>query len=302
MSSLKIPNQLLNFVSPIFTVLSSTFWLTTELHEVHFTWSDTAPDATWLELLDHPSAPERSPGSLVDILKWSHTSPISSLKRWTSSGLDPSRMPVETPTDYFLDKDDADFVDVVHTNGGMDYDDRAIIDPSGHVDFYANGGHHQPGCEDSNRFEFRFWWVFGVAYSNCPISHPSASNFKPIRSKLWKINVWICSWAGLYLDHCNHLRAKDLFAESINTKVGFRALRCDNYEDFQKGLCDGNESELMGDHTQSKYSTTDLEIEFIYWRRLLLLFQYPGHFPLLYQCRITVRTRMMKRIIRLLNF
>ena len=72
----------------------------------------------------------------------------------------------------------------------------------------------------------------------------------------------------MHLDHCNHLRTADLFAESINTKVGFRALRCDNYEDFQKGLCDGNESELMGYHTPSKYATVVLEIEFVYWRRL----------------------------------
>jgi len=131
-------------------------------------------------------------------------SAVSSGKIPRITGLDPARLdyaPTINPADILLSKDDADFVDIVHTNGGTDPDDRAIFDPSGHVDFYANGGHHQPGCNDG---------------------------------------------------HCNHLRTADLFAESINTKVGFRALRCDNYEDFQKGLCDGNESELMGEHTQSK--------------------------------------------------
>ena len=49
-----------------------------------------------------------------------------------------------------LDVADADFVDIVHTNGGVDPDDRAIFKAMGHVDFYANGGEHQPGCEDSN--------------------------------------------------------------------------------------------------------------------------------------------------------
>jgi len=128
------------------------------------------------------------------------SSAVSSGKLPRVTGLDPARFQYMTARTSLLKKTDADFVDIVHTNGGTGFTDRAIFDPLGHVDFYANGGHHQPGCPD---------------------------------------------------DHCNHLRTADLFTESINTKVGFRALRCDNYEDFQKGLCDGNESELMGYHTPS---------------------------------------------------
>lgn len=64
-------------------------------------------------------------------------------------GLDPGRYPTYN-SDIELDITDADFVEIVHTNGGTDLDDRAIFDAIGHVDFYANGGHHQPGCEDSS--------------------------------------------------------------------------------------------------------------------------------------------------------
>ena len=67
--------------------------------------------------------------------------------------MDPARLDYMFPTNQaesLLTKNDADFVDIVHTNGGTDPDDRAIFDPLGHVDFYANGGHHQPGCPDSN--------------------------------------------------------------------------------------------------------------------------------------------------------
>lgn len=43
-----------------------------------------------------------------------------------------------------LDPSDAEFVDVIHTNGGGLL---AFDEPLGHVDFYPNGGQKQPGCE-----------------------------------------------------------------------------------------------------------------------------------------------------------
>jgi len=114
------------------------------------------------------------------------------------TGLDPARSWPLNDTDNRLDITDADFVDIVHTNGGTNPDNRAIFNAIGHVDFYANGGRYQPGCQD---------------------------------------------------DHCNHLRATDLFTESINSKLGFKSLRCDTFEHFQQGLCDDNEVEFMGDPT-----------------------------------------------------
>lgn len=51
---------------------------------------------------------------------------------------------------------------------------------------------------------------------------------------------------------CNHCRAVDLFAESINTEKGFVGVRCESFEAFQNGSCDGNEKELMGDKVSSR--------------------------------------------------
>ncbi len=40
-----------------------------------------------------------------------------------------------------LSKDDADFVDAIHTSILLGY-----VPPIGHADFYPNGGQFQPGC------------------------------------------------------------------------------------------------------------------------------------------------------------
>lgn len=68
---------------------------------------------------------------------------LSFVKR--SLGLDPA-LPFFTTVDRHskLDKSDAKFVDIVHTNAGV----FGKIEPSGHVDFYINGGQTQPACEE----------------------------------------------------------------------------------------------------------------------------------------------------------
>lgn len=41
-----------------------------------------------------------------------------------------------------LDRDDAQYVEVIHTNAGT----LGFLDPIGHADFFVNGGTNQPGC------------------------------------------------------------------------------------------------------------------------------------------------------------
>ena len=66
------------------------------------------------------------------------------------SGLDPAGPLFEGYSPKVrLDKTDADYVDVIHSNG-----DSLIIgglgawEPIGHVDFYPNGGRAQRGCQN----------------------------------------------------------------------------------------------------------------------------------------------------------
>lgn len=64
------------------------------------------------------------------------------LKRIT--GLDPAKpLFVLASDDHRLSLNDAEFVDVIHT----DVLQRGILKPCGHADFYVNGGIEQPGCK-----------------------------------------------------------------------------------------------------------------------------------------------------------
>ncbi|XP_040577367.1 pancreatic lipase-related protein 3 isoform X1 [Lepeophtheirus salmonis] len=69
------------------------------------------------------------------------------------TGLDPAGPSFrEHNTSFRLDKSDADFVDVIHTNGVyFTKGGIGLLDVSGHVDFYPFGGETQPYC--NNLFE-----------------------------------------------------------------------------------------------------------------------------------------------------
>ncbi|XP_075977136.1 lipase member I-like [Anticarsia gemmatalis] len=94
-----------------------------------------------------------------------------------------------------LDRTDAEYVDVIHSNAGM----LGIKEPVGHKDFYPNGGSSQPGC---------------------------------------------------YISFCDHSRAWEYFAESINSPKHFPARKCDNWTMFGQGACSKNDISYMGIESQ----------------------------------------------------
>ena len=52
---------------------------------------------------------------------------------------------------HLPDPTDADYVDVIHTNGCSAWKGCfGIPDKCGHADFYPNGGTSQPGCHWTN--------------------------------------------------------------------------------------------------------------------------------------------------------
>ncbi|XP_043249411.1 pancreatic triacylglycerol lipase-like isoform X2 [Colletes gigas] len=74
------------------------------------------------------------------------------------TGLDPAQPCFKNADSTVkLHKSDASFVDIIHTNGKLLSEiGLGLPEPTGHVDFYPNGGKSQPGCikTDSSYFEY----------------------------------------------------------------------------------------------------------------------------------------------------
>ena len=107
-----------------------------------------------------------------------------------------------------LDKSDAKFVDIIHTdalpfipNIGL-----GLYQAIGHVDFYPNGGFDQPGCKQSMMEH---------------VDEAKGSLFYGLRM----------------LVACNHIRSHQFFTESITRRCPFISITCESYDKFKQGGC-----------------------------------------------------------------
>lgn len=112
-----------------------------------------------------------------------------------------------------LDPSDAEFVDVIHTDGQSIFNilvggsGFGLMQKSGHVDFYPNGGLSQPGCEHKDLCKDIF-----------------KGNIKEITDKV----------------ACSHARAIALFNESLRsakTGCSFSATSCGSFKQYSRGEC-----------------------------------------------------------------
>ncbi|CAH1184971.1 unnamed protein product [Phyllotreta striolata] len=129
---------------------------------------------------------------------------LGNLSRIT--GLDPAGPLFESQDPRArLDQNDAEFVDVIHSNGeNLILGGLGSSQPMGHVDFYPNGGRMQKGCSH----------LFVGAVSDI---------------------IWSSAVEGRSL--CNHRRAYKLFIDSVSPRCHFPAFPCDSYESFLDGKC-----------------------------------------------------------------
>ncbi|KAK3592298.1 hypothetical protein CHS0354_030440 [Potamilus streckersoni] len=128
------------------------------------------------------------------------------------TGLDPAAPNfIDTDPLVRLDRTDAGFVDVIHTDDSeFDYiSGYGMFDPVGHVDFYPNGGKYQPGCSEETVTN-----LMSTAY------YKGLENAEDILS-------------------CSHSRAITLFTESINSECHFTAFPCPDLDalDRNAGNC-----------------------------------------------------------------
>ncbi|XP_064605778.1 pancreatic lipase-related protein 2-like [Liolophura sinensis] len=104
--------------------------------------------------------------------------------------------------DSRLSKDDAVFVDVIHTDGDHLLQGGFGTElPMGDADFYPNGGENQPGCK---RLAQQLLALI-------------TDGFKGVGSGMM----------------CSHLRSQHLFRNSINPANSFKAYPCDTQDDYE---------------------------------------------------------------------
>lgn len=126
------------------------------------------------------------------------------------TGLDPAGPYYEwTPKEVRLDQDDADFVDVIHTNAielfkGIGF---GIMAPIGDVDYYPNGGQVQPGCD----------WIVIDLSSIADL----LQNFDDASDRL----------------SCSHSKSYRYFIDSIKNKCLFNSFPCSDFNDLKDGKC-----------------------------------------------------------------
>nr|XP_057929595.1 lipoprotein lipase-like [Doryrhamphus excisus] len=126
------------------------------------------------------------------------------------TGLDPAGPTFEHAEDQdTLSRDDAQFVDVLHTNTrGSPGRSIGIQKAVGHIDIYPNGGTFQPGCNIQNT-------LMGIALEG----------IKGLQNMDQLVK-------------CSHERSIHLFIDSLlNTEQQSVAFRCNSKEAFNKGLC-----------------------------------------------------------------
>ncbi|RNA11919.1 pancreatic triacylglycerol lipase, partial [Brachionus plicatilis] len=137
------------------------------------------------------------------------------------TGLDPAG-PLfrEVSKEERLDKEDAELVDVIHTDAFL-----GIQEAIGHKDFYPNGGQTQKGCGLSLKRDQTFSIEEILNNYSTNLNFDSSDYFA-----------------------CNHIRCEYYFAESIFSECSFKAAACDSYENFKAGKCkcNGNNCSLMG--------------------------------------------------------
>ncbi|KAH1168083.1 hypothetical protein KIL84_003566, partial [Mauremys mutica] len=120
------------------------------------------------------------------------------------TGLDPAQPYFQdTPIEVRLDKTDAAFVDIIHTDSAPTIPDLGfgMSQAIGHLDFYPNGGIQMPGCTKNTVSQ--------------------------------NVDIDEMGKGMIDLVGCNHLRSFMYYSDSIISPDGFLGYTCASYDTFQ---------------------------------------------------------------------
>ena len=129
------------------------------------------------------------------------------------TGLDPAGPLFEnTDIPVRLDKSDANFVDIIHTDADASVKlGLGSMQMSGHVDFFPNGGKNQPNCPTTDGKLLSAIFTFATSFT---------------------INNYGDGTV------CSHMAAVSYFTDSIeNSECKFTGFPCNNLDDFNSGKC-----------------------------------------------------------------
>jgi len=134
----------------------------------------------------------------------------------------------QTKEEHRISKEDANFVDVIHTNSGLLIQGGLSFRQNmGHIDFYPNGGSHQPGCTELCMGDFCI---------------PGNSN-----------GISLLDWLK---GGCSHARSHQFYVESITSMVEtdfpFLGHFCHDWTHFETGIClhTSDDAIPMGEHAR----------------------------------------------------
>lgn len=146
------------------------------------------------------------------------------------TGLDPAGPGFITASkENKLDKEDAKFVDVIHTNCFI----QGLVEELGHVDFYLNGGIIQPGCWAESRF-------FACNHHRAPLYFAESIN---TQLGFWG---WPCpSYFQYILGNCPPKDPQIIMGEHVNaTSTGVHLVITESVAPFAIGKYTGPAIEI----------------------------------------------------------
>ena len=170
-----------------------------------------------------------------------------------------------------INKDDAKLVDVIHTNMGWLWEGSvALWEQLGDLDFYPNGGEHQPGCDEVCVgilcSQFGLWEIFtgGCSHSRAVSYFIGNVQLFNLPQKRRKIRQNLFTFNSSYTVHFDKISLViPSLTESIEESYigqGFMSKSCDSWNHYADGNCHdhvspvsmGNGMEYdMEDHQQS---------------------------------------------------